>query len=495
MSDERAQFRWSDILDSAIGHQSQTTLLVTVTLLIVLTVGAICLGALVAYEFDASARKLEVAARQRMLTQQMAKAALVFSSAPDGAAHDGALNELLDASQQFDLALQALSKGGESYTSEHRKQLIAPLEEEAPRELLIRLEDTWMRVAATAAPRAEQLTTGHVNMLIGTLAAHDEELLDLSDQLFTSVEATTRERLLRLHLAQALCFLLALLSSLALLFLVLRQLVIARRGVRQREVMETVAAGICLVDATGRIIAANSAAATLFGRSIESLEGEPLPALDTNHRIEQVTPDGRRVLAQVTRKPLPAPSVLDIVTLQDITDHIEHAEFLHSQAHHDALTGLPNRRLFEDRIDVAIAQATRVRQRVGIAMIDLDNFKPVNDTYGHAIGDLVLQTVAQRIAACARAGDTVARLGGDEFVCVFTGIGGREHLAALGQRLLDSLGTPLEHGGQFLPVAASIGLATFPDDAEEPTDLIARADACMYAAKQAGGNCMRFNDE
>jgi diguanylate cyclase (GGDEF)-like protein len=491
VTEEKTEYRWSVMLDYAIGRQSQTTLVVMVALLVVFTLGAIGLGALLAHDYGDDALRITVAARQRLLSQQIAKASFLLAHEADGPARDAARDELLSAYNRFDLALRALRSGGEADIGQEGSAQIKPLFDDDARQLLARLEEAWQPVAAAATPTSKLGSREQAQAFAGAALAQNKPLLDLSEQLFNEIQSESRHRLTRLHLSQWLCFLLALFDSLALLFIVLQQLALMRRGVRQRQVMETVSAGICLVDSEGRIVAANSAAAAMFGRSAESLEGEALPGLDDDDRLENVTPSGRRVLAQVTRRPLPPPSTLDLITLQDITHLIEHNEVLHTMAYHDALTGLPNRRLFEDRIGVAIAQATRVRQRVGIALVDLDRFKPVNDKLGHKVGDLVLQTVAQRLAACARAGDTVARLGGDEFICVFTGIGGRDHLAALGQRLLDSLAAPLEHEGRFLPLPASIGLAIYPDDAEEPSDLVARADAAMYEAKQRGGNSVQ----
>ncbi len=491
MIEENTAHQWSVLFDSAIGRRSQTISVGMIVLLVIFALGALGFGVLLAYENEDNTLRIAITARQRLLTQQIAKASFQLVGAPDSPDRATVRDELLTAYRQFDLALHALRSGGEAIIGKDGFVQIKPVVGERAQQLIAQLDIAWKPVVEAAAPIAALTPAQQAQSLAQTLLAQNRVLLNLSEQLLSEVLAVSRQRQMQLQLAQSLCFLVALGDALLLLFLMLRRLRAARGGAYQRLILETVSAGICLVDRAGNIVAANSAAAVLFDRSIESLEGQTLPALDADNRIEHTTPEGRRMLAQVTRKPLPPPSLLDVITLQDITHHIEHAEILHTQAHHDPLTGLPNRRLFEDRIDVALAQATRVRQRVGIAVVDLDSFKPINDTLGHAAGDLVLQTIAQRLSACARAGDTVARLGGDEFVCLFTGIGGHEHLTALGQRLLESLAVPLEHAGHFLPLPASIGLAVFPDDAEEMSQLIARADAAMYEAKQQGGNCVR----
>ena len=168
----------------------------------------------------------------------------------------------------------------------------------------------------------------------------------------------------------------------------------------------------------------------------------------------------------------------------DITSRKRAEERLRRLATHDPLTNLPNRELFEDRLGHAVALARRTRALSAVILLDLDHFKTINDTMGHAAGDRVLQAVAERLAACTRECDTVARLGGDEFTVVLGAISDPQHCAAVAQRILDELAKPLVLDGRELSVTASIGISLFPADGQDPESLLENADTAMYRAKE-----------
>ena len=155
-------------------------------------------------------------------------------------------------------------------------------------------------------------------------------------------------------------------------------------------------------------------------------------------------------------------------------------------AYHDSLTGLPKRKLFSDRLGIALAQAQRNKEILGIAMLDLDNFKDVNDTLGHDTGDLLLKEVAERIKAALRKGDTVARFGGDEFVLIIPELKGAEDALQVAQKIADSFHNPFLVGAHQLMVTTSIGIAIYPNDGVEETILLKNADKAMYEVKQTG---------
>ena len=167
--------------------------------------------------------------------------------------------------------------------------------------------------------------------------------------------------------------------------------------------------------------------------------------------------------------------------LQDRAD-VEH------RATHDGLTRLPNRILLVDRLERSIAHAERTGRSVGLLFVDLDRFKDVNDTYGHAAGDALLQQVAQRMADSVRFEDTVARLSGDEFVVLLPHLHDPEEVLLVADRVLQSLGDPFAVAGERVLVAASMGVTVFPEDGATAEDLLARADAAMYRAKDVAGS-------
>ena len=175
-----------------------------------------------------------------------------------------------------------------------------------------------------------------------------------------------------------------------------------------------------------------------------------------------------------------------ISELRDNQDELEHL------AQHDPLTGLANRRKFQERLDHALAQARRMPQTVSVLFIDLDRFKPINDVHGHEVGDVVLQTVARRLQGVLREVDTVARIGGDEFVALLGAPAAQEQLEAIARKLLALVSEPMVVNQLQLELGCSIGIASYPDHASTATDLLAAADHAMYQAKTAGRNTFRF---
>lgn len=179
-------------------------------------------------------------------------------------------------------------------------------------------------------------------------------------------------------------------------------------------------------------------------------------------------------------------------TVEDITERKAYEERIRHQATHDALTGLPNRSLFFDRLELAIARAKRFEHLIAVAYVDLDQFKMINDSLGHDAGDELLKTVAERLHHCLREGDTVARHGGDEFVLILSEQHGKDDIHKLLERVLSSVAQPYERKGRSYSIGASCGVAIFPDDGVDAETLLSNADAAMYRAKQLGRNNVTF---
>lgn len=161
-------------------------------------------------------------------------------------------------------------------------------------------------------------------------------------------------------------------------------------------------------------------------------------------------------------------------------------------AHFDALTGLPNRTLFSDRLHQAIAHVHRYHDMVAVMFLDLDNFKNINDTLGHGTGDMLLKAAAQRILSCLREGDTVARLGGDEFIVMLPDIADIQNAAQVAEKILDTLDCAFDIAQLELYISASIGISIYPNDAREIEGLLANADTAMYHAKKLGKHNYQF---
>jgi diguanylate cyclase (GGDEF)-like protein/PAS domain S-box-containing protein len=173
--------------------------------------------------------------------------------------------------------------------------------------------------------------------------------------------------------------------------------------------------------------------------------------------------------------------------LDDITERKRSEERLSFLAQYDALTGLPNRALFYDRLRQAIGRARREHEMIGLMFLDLDRFKQINDTLGHAAGDRVLKVVAERLKRFLREVDTIARLGGDEFTVVIEGVTAAEQLAAIADKIRSAMAEPVDLDGREMSISSSIGIALYPRDAQDIDQLVKSADIAMYHAKRRGG--------
>lgn len=177
----------------------------------------------------------------------------------------------------------------------------------------------------------------------------------------------------------------------------------------------------------------------------------------------------------------------DISTLKISESKLQHL------ANHDALTGLPNRILFYDRFKMAAASAEREQTFLAVLFLDLDRFKPVNDTYGHYTGDLLLQAVAERLQGCVREEDTISRVGGDEFLVLLTGLKKYRDAARGAEKIINILRQPFMIEQKSLHIGLSIGISIYPLDGVDVRELIRKADTAMYIAKTRGGNCYNFS--
>lgn len=250
--------------------------------------------------------------------------------------------------------------------------------------------------------------------------------------------------------------------------------------------------GWLVVEERGLVAFANPAAAALLGRSVGELIGvriDEAPA--PGERLELRTGLGAWVemtAASVRWRRRPA----TLVCVRDVTESRQSAEYLSRLAHHDPLTGLPNRRLLRDRLAAAISRARRARAQLAVIALDLDGFKRVNDELGHPCGDALLAQVGARLAGVVRDSDTTARLGGDEFAIVVESVGSPTDAAKVARAVVRALGREFDVEGVRVSVGASVGVALYPHNGHGPEELLAHADSAMYRAKRAGRGSIRF---
>lgn len=294
---------------------------------------------------------------------------------------------------------------------------------------------------------------------------------------------------------------------------------VAVRSERNRlafAVIQNTAEGVLVTDPDGMMVEVNPAFTRITGYSAEDAIGVSMGLLTPEGPTDRQQAQMMEVLAEtgkwegelwsrrkdgslfLERRSIDA--VRDasgttthyVSVFNDVTEDHHKDEQLRHMACHDPLTGLANRSLLNEHLRMAIAQGKRQHGRAGILFLDLDQFKSINDTLGHDVGDLLLKEVAHRLHSCLRATDTLARLGGDEFVVLLNSIRHPDDCGLLAGKLMEALGKPVEIAGVSLHVNTSIGITVFPDDGDTVEVLMKNADMALYAAKGAGKNRYDF---
>ncbi|OGA29414.1 MAG: hypothetical protein A3I01_01020 [Betaproteobacteria bacterium RIFCSPLOWO2_02_FULL_65_24] len=278
------------------------------------------------------------------------------------------------------------------------------------------------------------------------------------------------------------------------------------------KVFENTIEGVIITDAQERILAVNRAFSEITGYPPEEVLGQTPRIL----RSGRQQPDfyrslwgdlkstgqwkgelwNRRKSGEIYPQWLSIGTVKDesgedqhyVGVFSDVTSIKKSEEMLNFLAYHDALTGLPNRMLFNDRLEHSIEHARRERRQVAVLFFDLDHFKDINDTLGHNLGDEVLKGVAQQLSAQTRKSDTVARLGGDEFILLLENIDVLRYAGTVAEKFLKLLARPIDVAGYEMSITASIGISIFPEDGNDVTTLVKNADMAMYHAKSNGRN-------
>lgn len=283
-------------------------------------------------------------------------------------------------------------------------------------------------------------------------------------------------------------------------------------------VFDTSSNGILISDRNNTVLAVNPAFTTITGYQPEDIVGKT-PRLLSSGRHDQAFYDklwhavkttgmwqgeiwNRNKIGEVFAEWLTINAVKNsageithhIAIFSDITERKKQAERMEHLATHDGLTALPNRVMFDELLNKALAHARRSHTKMAVLFLDLDKFKQVNDTLGHDVGDLLLQHVSKTLQGLLRAGDIVARQGGDEFTMALPNLASTQDAIKLADKILRSLEQPCTLKGHELQVTISIGISLFPDDGTDIFTLLKHADVALYRAKQAGRNNFQLYD-
>jgi diguanylate cyclase (GGDEF)-like protein/PAS domain S-box-containing protein len=281
---------------------------------------------------------------------------------------------------------------------------------------------------------------------------------------------------------------------------------------RMAAIMESSHDAVISTTAEGIVTSWNNGATEIYGYTAEEMEGHPISVLEPRERhgeidgiLERIQmgegvvryetvrlkKNGELLEVAVSASPIRDENgeLTGVASItRDISDRRRAQELIVFQAFHDPLTGLPNRALLMERLNLCLAKARRSGKLLSLLFLDLDLFKAVNDGFGHHVGDSVFQEVARRLTLCIRDDDTVARVGGDEFIVLLPEIGRTEDAAAVARKLLDAIAQPFLAGGRRIDLTTSIGVSVFPNDGQDPETLLRSADNAMARAKEKGRN-------
>jgi diguanylate cyclase (GGDEF)-like protein/PAS domain S-box-containing protein len=288
---------------------------------------------------------------------------------------------------------------------------------------------------------------------------------------------------------------------------------------RAEIILDSIGDAVLTTDLTGNITYLNGAAEAMTGWSRREAAGLPLDDVfhllehETRTRAHTLLPlaaqldhsgltamgilvgrNARETAIEQTIAPIREPSGLVagvVIVFRDVGTAWEMSRLMAHLAHHDVLTGLPNRLLLDDRLTQAIALERRRTKPLAVLFLDIDDFKNVNDSLGHMVGDQLLRSIAARLTGALRPSDTVSRVGGDEFVVVLSEIERSSDVAVVAAKILRAIAGPHRVGSLDISVTASVGVAVYPDHGDAAAILIARADTAMYCAKRAGAGTYR----
>jgi len=474
--------------------------MLAIVLFIVFDFAALALNFWLSTRIEQQAISINLAGRQRMLSQRMVKVLLQIDNAhKSGKDSKELVKELKLTFDLFDNTLQGFHLGHQTRGGADEELFLPAVKGVGARaavEDAVILWNPYREHILHVLDMGSKLTSEELQPAIENAEARNLPLLKAMNKLTTELELQTKREAGQIRLYQGLAFVLALVNFFWAFYVYKRRInEFSHSHNLLDEVINKISASVMVLNSDSVVLKANSTAEGMFGYAAGEIIGNKFDGLLTGNGndLQGMRKDGSTFMALCER----SATILDeqelhIVTVLDITQQRMTEEHLSSLAYHDLLTKLPNRLLFDDRLKIEIAHAQRRELMLAVMFVDLDKFKPINDTYGHDVGDMLLQDVAVRLRRCLRESDTVSRRGGDEFTIIATDIGNLENCERMAKVVLSQLTRPF-HVGEFeLHISCSIGISTFPADGGDAHLLLSRADEAMYEAKRAGRSMYKF---
>jgi len=445
-------------------------------------------------EVKQDAITINLSGRQRMLSQRMMKCLLMLDRFKDPQQKTNNLNELRLTFNLFDSTLNAFRKGGTVQNADGKVTNIPALSAPGTMQLAEDSESRWQpyRIAVISLLDAgADANQAHFDALLAKAVnlgiERNQSILALMNTLTVTLEKNAVRKTNQLHLIQSLMMGLAIASFSLMMLLMRRELNYINKSKKAlNQVIHKINAGLLIYDKRGIVVAANETAGTIFGfKMFNELIGKAHHHLVFKRGNQMLGrhQDGSVFPVSSHCRELSADDKdMTLETVADISLQQSVEESLSKLAYYDALTGLPNRLLFDDRLLQGIISTNRQASKLALLFVDLNEFKSVNDTHGHHVGDMLLKEIANRLHQQLREEDTISRLGGDEFVVLLNSISSKEDCEMIIHKLLQALRAPFEIDTIVLHPDASIGACIYPDDGEE--DLMVKADQAMYVAKR-----------
>ena len=470
-------------------------LTLSIVLFVTLDLAMLALNFKITQEVSEDALIINLTGRQRMLSQRMGK--LMFQVKNDDLYSDNSsllITQFVDVFDLFTNTLQGFQHGGVVSDAELRLVEINRINSREGQRLITEaLAMTSAMKETVAQLRQDRIEQDVLTELKGNLVAHSDVLLDMMNELTVITEKISQAQTQRLRIIQLVTFLLAMFN-----FLVIIR---SFRSVNQKsaemahtlnDLLQATQASIIIFDEDRKVLMSNSKACELFGYDASVMEGRyfkdlfldidgHLAALSTHHSLEDpiYIELHERVIHQAGKKMI-------VATALDITHHFKHVKILSKLANHDPLTGLLNRAAMQVGIKEKIDDAVRYNQRFACFFIDLNNFKQINDNYGHDAGDRVLVEFAARLKSSIRTVDRFYRYGGDEFILIVDLINGDCAIDKVTDKIGDSIKQPITlSDGNRVELSVSTGITIYPDDAKTQQELLSEADKRMYSAKKS----------